>query len=60
MGEGPSHNRLTDSLYRFDIVQVDPGHRSGGETSTPALGRMASAIGIADAHQGRFEPKAAL
>lgn len=49
LGEGPSYDPGTDTLFWFDIVN---GHmlaqRSGGETQVHELGLMASAIAIID------------
>ncbi|MBZ9918687.1 MULTISPECIES: SMP-30/gluconolactonase/LRE family protein [unclassified Mesorhizobium] len=50
LGEGPSYDPATDTLYWFDIVK---GHLlekrlSGGATQVHELGRMASAIAIID------------
>lgn len=50
LGEGPSYDPATDTLYWFDIVE---GHLlekklAGGETTVHALGQMASAIAVID------------
>ncbi len=48
LGEGPSYDPATDSLYWFDIVnsQLLEKRLSGGETRVHALGQMARAIAI--------------
>ncbi|MGN6537320.1 MAG: SMP-30/gluconolactonase/LRE family protein, partial [Mesorhizobium sp.] len=49
LGEGPSYDPGTDTLYWFDIVNgLLIEHRSGTETKAHRLGRMASAIAIVD------------
>jgi sugar lactone lactonase YvrE len=49
LGEGPSYDPGTDTLYWFDIVNgLLVEHRSGTETKTHRLSRMASAIAIVD------------
>lgn len=49
LGEGPSYDPNTGTLYWFDILNGHLiEHRSGSETKTHALGRMASAIATID------------
>ncbi|QDC01859.1 SMP-30/gluconolactonase/LRE family protein [Mesorhizobium sp. 8] len=49
LGEGPSYDPTSGSLYWFDIVNgLLVEHRYDGETKTHPLGRMASAIAIVD------------
>jgi len=49
LGEGPSYDPETDTLYWFDIVNsLLVEHRSGSETKAHRLDRMASAIAIVD------------
>lgn len=49
LGEGPSYDPATNTLYWFDIVNgLLVEHRSGSGTKTHALGRMASAIAVID------------
>jgi sugar lactone lactonase YvrE len=49
LGEGPSYDPATDTLYWFDIVNgLLVEHRSGSGTRTHALGRMASAMAVID------------
>jgi sugar lactone lactonase YvrE len=48
LGEGPTYDPVTDTLYWFDILNgILVEHRSG-ETKTHALGRMASALAVVD------------
>jgi sugar lactone lactonase YvrE len=49
LGEGPSYDPATDTLYWFDILNgLLVEHRPAGGTKTHALGRMASAIATVD------------
>jgi sugar lactone lactonase YvrE len=50
LGEGPSYDPATDTLYWFDIVNglLLEKRLSGGATTAHELGRMASAIAIID------------
>jgi sugar lactone lactonase YvrE len=49
LGEGPSYDPATGTLYWFDILNgLLVEHRSGTVTKTHALGRMASAIAVID------------
>ena len=49
LGEGPSYDPATNTLYWFDILNgLLVEHRSGSGTKTHALGRMASAIAVID------------
>lgn len=49
LGEGPSYDPATDTLYWFDILNgLLVEHRCGSGTKTHPLGRMASAIAVVD------------
>ncbi len=49
LGEGPSYDPATGTLYWFDILNgLLLEHRSGNETKIHKLGRMASAIAVID------------
>ncbi|MER9307127.1 SMP-30/gluconolactonase/LRE family protein [Mesorhizobium sp. M0293] len=50
LGEGPSYDPATDTLYWFDIVnsQLLEKRLSGGSTTVHELGQMASAIAVID------------
>ena len=49
LGEGPSYDPATDTLFWFDILNGLLVERSaGGETKTHPLGRMASAMAVID------------
>lgn len=49
LGEGPSYDPATGTLYWFDIVNgLLIEHRSGSGTKVHKLGRMASAIAVVD------------
>jgi len=49
LGEGPTYDPATGTLYWFDILNgLLVEHRSGSETKTHALGRMAAALAVVD------------
>ena len=49
LGEGPSYDPATDTLFWFDIINSRMlAQRDGGETQVIELGMMASAIAIID------------
>ena len=49
LGEGPSYDPATQTLYWFDILNgLLVEHRDGAGTRTHALGRMASAVAVVD------------
>ncbi|MBN9242498.1 MAG: SMP-30/gluconolactonase/LRE family protein [Mesorhizobium sp.] len=49
LGEGPTYDPVSDTLYWFDIVNgLLVEHRSGYETKAHPLGRMASALAVVD------------
>ncbi|RUX89824.1 SMP-30/gluconolactonase/LRE family protein, partial [Mesorhizobium sp. M7A.F.Ca.CA.004.08.1.1] len=50
LGEGPSYDPATDTLYWFDIVngQLLQKQLSGGAATVHELGKMASAIAVID------------